>query len=232
MMPISSLLNNPQMKNQLRRLVLLFPVASVFLIGCSKSIVQPQLADENSTSITAKNADTELKRGKPVPPTTTTFTSYTIQAGNHSCDQSTLKSVKTSEMKFVALFDQSAIYTSVIPGNQYDIHKLYGFSEGFNNQYNSARIGWNWYNEALHLHAYVYNKGVRMYQEIKTVAIGAEIQCSIKVSGSSYIFTVDGTQVTMSRGLSTSSASGYQQYPYFGGDEVAPHKITIKIKNL
>jgi hypothetical protein len=216
------------MKNQLCRLVLLLPIASLCLIGCSKSIVIPDSAVENSTS---KNADTELKRGKPVP-STSTFTSYTIQAGNHSCDQSTLKSVKTSEMKFVALFDQSAIYTSIIPGNQYDIHKLYGFSEGFNNQYNSARIGWNWYNEALHLHAYVYNKGVRMYQEIKTVAIGAEIQCSIKVSGSSYIFTVDGTQVTMSRGLSTSSASGYQQYPYFGGDEVAPHKVTIKIKNL
>ena len=179
------------MKNQLCRLVLLLPAISMFLIGCSKSIIQPEFADENSSNLSEKNVETELKRGKPVP-TTSTFTSYTIQAGNHNCDQSTLKSVKTSEMKFAVLFDESAIYTSVTPVNQYDINKLYGFSEGYNNQYNSARIGWNWYDEALHLHAYVYNKGVRLYQEIKTVAIGTEVQCSIKLSGSSYIFTVDG----------------------------------------
>jgi hypothetical protein len=160
------------------------------------------------------------------------FTTYTIQQGNHSCDQSSIKSVKTSEMKFVAVFDESAVYTSVIPENQYDINKLYGFSEGFNNQYNSARIGWNWYDNALHLHAYVYNKGVRASSEIKTVSIGQEIICSIKVLGSNYIFTVDGVSVTLGRGLATASASGYQQYPYFGGDEVAPHKISIKIKSL
>ena len=215
------------MKKPANYLLGMLPVVFLFVTSCSKSIVTP--ADESN----AKNTDIEIRKGKPVkPPTTSSYTTYTIQQGAHYCDQSTIKSVRTSEMKFAVKFDESAQYTTVIANNQYDINKLYGFSEGFDNQYNSARIGWNWYDNALHLHAYVYNKGVRMYEEIKTVAIGANIQCSIKVSGSSYIFTVDGVQVTMPRGLSTNSASGYQQYPYFGGDETAPHKITILIQNL
>jgi len=73
---------------------------------------------------------------------------------------------------------------------------------------------------------------VRQYQEITTVTIGAEITCSIKIMGDTYIFTVNGFIVTQPRGLSTAQASGFQQYPYFGGDETAPHTITILLKNL
>ena len=192
--------------------------------ACTKSVVVPE--EENETLRTVN----PLAR-KPAP-SPSTYQTFTIQAGNHNCDQSALKSVKTSDMKFMARFDNSAIYTTANPDNQADINKLWGFSEGFNNQYNSARIGWNWVNNALRLHAYVYNKGVRAYREITTVPIGTDINCSIRVSGSSYIFTVNGVSVTMARGTSTSTASGYQQYPYFGGDEVAPHKISIQIKPL
>lgn len=216
------------MKKSITQFHWLLPALLILATSCSKSLVLP----EDEAGATAMNRDVAMKKGKPTLPPTSTFTTYTIQQGAHYCDQSSLKSVKTSEMKFAVVFDASAIYTSLDPVNQYDINKLYGFSEGLSNQYNSARIGWNWYDNALHLHAYVYNKGARLYQEIKTVAIGAEIQCSIKVSGSNYIFTADGVQVTLSRGVSASTASGYQQYPYFGGDEVAPHKITIKIKDL
>ena len=135
-------------------------------------------------------------------------------------------------MKFMVKFDNSAIYQTVDPANQYDINKLWGFSEGINNQYNSARIGWSWNNDALRLYGYVYANGARHYQEITSVTIGSEITCSIKVSGNTYVFTVNGVSINLPRGLSTSQANGYQQYPYFGGDEVAPHRITILIKSL
>jgi hypothetical protein len=61
----------------------------------------------------------------------------------------------------------------VIPENQYDINKLWGFSEGINNQYNSARIGWSWNNDALRLYGYVYAKGVRHYAGDHIVSIGS-----------------------------------------------------------
>ena len=160
------------------------------------------------------------------------FVLYTIPAGQHTSDKSVFKSVKVSSMNFVAKFDNSAIYQSLIPENQYDINKLYGFSEGLNHQYNSARIGWAYNDGALRLYAYAYNKGVRESQEITAVSIGTEISCSISVSGYLYIFTANNVSVTLPRANSTSSASGYQLYPYFGGDEVAPQNIYISIKNL
>ncbi len=132
-------------------------------------------------------------------------------------------------MKFMAKFDNSAIYQTVIPNNQKDINKLWGFSEGFNNQYNSARMGWGYSNGAIRLYGYVYSKGVRYSKEITTVVPGEEINCSIKISGSTYIISAKGISVSLPRGTTAAKANGYQQYPYFGGDETAPHDIYISI---
>ena len=192
-----------------------------FLISCSKQDIV--LNDKN---VAAEEPATAINSATAV------YTTYTIRAGQHSSDKSFLKSVRTSEMKFMAKFNSSAIYTTVLPENQYDINKLWGFSEGFNHQYNSARIGWSWNNGALRLYGYVYALGVRYSREITTVTIGADNTCSIKLSGNTYIFTVNGTSIMLPRGPSSAQASGFQLYPYFGGDETAPHTITILLRNL
>ncbi len=202
---------------------LFFLLAGLFFIGCTKEIKGPS---DNKT------VPEEVATARAAAPTPPTYKAYTIRKGQHYCDQNTLKSVKTAEMKFMTKFDNSAIYQSLTPENQYDIHKLWGFSEGLNNQYNSARIGWSWNNNALRLYGYVYAKGVRYYQEITPVTIGAEITCSIKLAGNTYLFTVNGISVSLPRGTTTTQASGFQQYPYFGGNETAPHLITIMIKSL
>jgi len=183
-------------------------------------------------SIKAVDNNSITAKSKPGGATTTEYVLYTILQGQHSSDKSTFKSVKVTQMNFLAKFDNSAMYTTIADYNQYDINKLYGFSEGFDHQYNSARIGWAWNDGALRLYAYAYNKGVRQSQEITTVTIGSEISCSIAVSGYTYVFTVNSVKVTLPRANSTSTASGYQLYPYFGGDEVAPQNIYISIKNL
>lgn len=192
----------------------------IFLISCCKQVDEKVKPIETGEKIVAEGR-------KPQP---SGYTLYTIRTGNHYCDQNTLKSVRTSEMKFVAKFDNSAIYQSVLPENQYDVNKLWGFSEGFNNQYNSARIGWSWNNNALRLYGYVYANGVRYFEEITPVALDSDINCSIKLAGNTYIFTVNNSTISLPRGPSSSQASGYQQYPYFGGNETAPHLITIQIK--
>jgi hypothetical protein len=183
-------------------------------------------------------AANETSLRKPTSPTIN-FTKYTIQEGAHSCDQSKLKSVSGTSMNFVAKFDSTAIYPAVITdyNHAYDVNKLYGFSEGLSNQYNSARIGWRWLNGELQLLAYVYVKGTLLRDPvsydppfIKSVEIGKEINCSIVISGGSYIFTVDGVTVTTMRGTTSGKFSGYQQYPYFGGSLTAPHLINIYIK--
>lgn len=160
------------------------------------------------------------------------YSTFTIQKGAHYCDQNIIRSVKTSEMKFMVKFDNSAIYQTVNPENQYAINKLWGFSEDIDNHTNSARIGWSWIDDALRLFGYVYVNNILYYQEITPVTIGSEITCSIKLAGSTYLFTVNGISVSLPRGPSTVQVDGYQQYPYFGGAEVAPHLITILIKSL
>ena len=187
-------------------------VGMTFFIGCTKSF-----------DVSA------VKESEPKP---AEYSTFTIQKGAHFCDQNPVKSIATSEMKFMVKFDSSAIYETGLPENQYAINKLWGFSEGTNNHYNSARIGWSWTDNALRLYGYVYVGGQLHYQEITSVTIGTEISCSIKPATETYQFTVNGISVSLPRGTSGSQASGYQQYPYFGGNETAPHLITILIKSL
>ena len=177
-----------------------------------------------------KNLDVSaVKETEPKP---NEYSIFTIQKGAHYCDQNPVKTITTSERKFMVKFDSSAIYQTELPENQYAVNKLWGFSEGTNNHYNSARIGWSWTDNALRLYGYAYVSGQLYYQEITSTTIGAEISCSIKLAAENYQFTVNGVSLSLPRGTSGSLASGFQQYPYFGGNETAPHLITIQIKSL
>jgi hypothetical protein len=130
-------------------------------------------------------------------------------------------------------FDNTAVYQAADPENQYDINKLYGFSDngGLHQQY-SARFGWRWSDGALRLFAYVYNHGEVLSEEITTVTIGTEALCAIKVTASQYLFYCNEIIKPMPRKSKTGKGKGYLLYPYFGGNEPAPHDVAIWIKNL
>jgi len=177
------------------------------------------------------NKDTSITPDTP-PPASDSIITYTIRQGQHYCDQNAFVWQSLSEMKFRVWFDSSCIYTSALPANQYDINKLYGISEGLNHQVNSARIGWRWSDDSLRLFGYVYKDSVRYSQEISTIPIGVPADCSIRMNGYQYDCSVNGKHVSLPRSRNDSVATGYQLYPYFGGDETAPHLISIKIKNL
>lgn len=177
---------------------------------------------ESATPALATTQQTVLKN----------FTDYLIRAGQQYCDQSIYKATTVTSMSFIVKFDSSAIYTTLDPVNQYDINKLYGFSDGNNHQFNSARIGWSYNDQALRLYAYTYFNGLRQSSEITTVSFGAEVNCSIRAASDRYVFIVNGIEVTMPRALSVIPSIGYQLYPYFGGDESAPHDIHIFLREL
>lgn len=161
------------------------------------------------------------------------FIKHSIFKGKHYSNKNGMASVKTSNLSFKVKFDSSAIYTTVKNENQTDINKLFGFSDN-NAQHHeySARFGWRWSDNALRLFAYTYNKGIRSFKELGNVEPGKENDCSIAVSGDTYIFTLNGVQTTMPRASTTIEAEGYRLYPYFGGDEVAPHDIAIWLKEV
>lgn len=161
------------------------------------------------------------------------FVEHIISAGQQSSNQNGYRPFKRSELNFIVKFNSTAVYRTASAQNQSDINKLYGFSEGNQSHHvNSARIGWRWYNNQLQLLAYVYNNNVATHQVITTVAIGQEVNCTIKISGNSYQFDVSGSVVTLPRASATTQADGFMLYPFFGGDEMAPHNIHIWIKDL
>jgi hypothetical protein len=163
--------------------------------------------------------------------TTTQFTKYTIRQGQNYCDGNSFVPTSYAELNFIAKFDSTAIYSNVNPDNQFDINKLYGFSDNNStHQQFSARFGWRWSDNALRLFGYVYNDGIRNSKELGIVSIGAENNCSIKVNPASYVFSLNGKVDSLPRTSTTAKAIGYKLYPYFGGDETAPHTIYIWIK--
>lgn len=163
------------------------------------------------------------------------FIEYIIEKGSHHSNNLVIKSIDVEALNFIVKFDSSAVYTTTDLLNQLDINKLYGFTEDqlSSDHYNSARIGWRWYNNELQLLAYCYNKGTLEPETIiKKVDIGKEIVCSIKKDSSHYIFNVDGSSVKVPRKSTSSRFTGNRLYPYFGGDEKAPHQVKILIKDL
>jgi hypothetical protein len=199
------------MKTQIKAIILSF-AALLYLASCNKiadTVIDKALSSGNTSGQTIQ---------------------YIIKQGAQYCDQNTFKTVSVSEVKFTAKFDSTAIYKTLDPKNQYDINKLYGFSDNRSDHHQySARFGWRWSDGALRLFAYVYNEGAVSSKELTTIGIGAEVTCSIKVQNNQYIFTVNGASQTMPRLSTTENGEGYQLYPYFGGDETAPHEIHVWI---
>lgn len=195
------------------RTLFLYSVLLLLLCGCSKVDALIELTSA------PKSADG--------------FVQYTINSGQHSATNNQYKKVETDTLRFVVKFDSTAIYTSSSKENQYDINKLYGFSDnGADHHQYSARFGWAWHDGALHLYAYVYNEGKRESRRLGAVPIGTEIACMLAVNATQYVFSYGDVKQQLPRTSTTPKAKGYQLYPYFGGDEVAPHNINIWIKNL
>jgi hypothetical protein len=186
---------------------------TLFTAGCSKE----KRSDNLSTL--------------PAPPLSSGFVQYVIPKGEHYATQNNYKTVDLTELKFTVRFDSSCIYRTQKAENQSDINKLYGFADnGALHQQFSARFGWRWSENALRLFAYTYNNGERASKELAAIPVGKEVHCTIKVNGEWYIFTVDEKQESMLRQSTTPTAKGYQLYPYFGGDETAPHEMRILIR--
>jgi hypothetical protein len=165
------------------------------------------------------------------PAATMPATLYTIRAGGHFCDQTRQQLVEVSAVYFTVRFDESAKYRTQAPENQADINKLLGFSDNAGHHHRfSARFGWCWNNDRLELHAYVYNDGVRSSKLLGAVELGTEHSCSIRVTADTYVFTLDGESATMPRKSPLPRARGYKLFPYFGGQEAAPHAVRIWIR--
>jgi hypothetical protein len=161
------------------------------------------------------------------------FIEYTIPVGSHYASGNTYKEIHQPDLRFQVLFDSSAIYKTRRGDNQYDINKLYGFSDcGTMHHENSARFGWRWNGQSIEIHAYWYNDSTRHNEFLDTISPGSITELALKVLPRQYEFEIKDRLHVFPRHCGSTSIQGYRLYPYFGGDEAAPHDIRIKIKEL
>lgn len=187
-------------------------IAIAVFTGCTKDTVVPAGSDKSPL---------------------TGFTEYIIPAGKQFSNGTVANAINTADYRFQAYFDSTAIYT-LPAGDQQDINKLTGFADnGTTHLEYSARFGWRWSEGRLRLFGYVHNNGIIQEKQIGAIDIGKVYTCSIKVSGKSYLFAVDGLgTVTLPREAATVTGQGYRLFPYFGGNNVAPHEIHVWLKYL
>ncbi len=156
---------------------------------------------------------------------------YVIRQGEQHAVMS-FRETAVNTLQFKVLFDSSAIYQTLDPENQGDINKLYGVSDcGSYHHTNSARFGWRWYEGQLQIWAYTYMNGQRKPSFVDTVALNKFYTYEIQFSDDKYTFLLNDKKVELPRSCS-GTATGYKLFPYFGGDEKAPHEISIWIEEL
>lgn len=131
------------------------------------------------------------------------------------------------------MLDESAIYTTEIPENQHDVNKIYGFSDfGVTHQKYSIRLGWRYINGEIELCWLRHEDGSHSSATIRTIEPNIPYNATIDIKTFYYIITVEGDTTMVRRrpegnwGL----IKRYYLYPYFGGNEFAPHDITVKIR--
>ncbi len=159
------------------------------------------------------------------------YETFVIPEGKHSSGIH-IEQLQTRNLNFRVMFNETAQYTSAKKENQHDINKLIGFSD-CNDQHhsNSARFGWRWLNDALEIHAYCYVQGQRVSEYVGTIEINQSYHFQLSFDDDAYHFFLEGhPTVTIDRHASCNRGIYYMLFPYFGGDEVAPHDISIKIR--
>ncbi|UII33816.1 hypothetical protein LVD17_08305 [Fulvivirga ulvae] len=155
---------------------------------------------------------------------------YIIKEGHHESNR-TIKSFDGKALSFQARFDESAIYETQKVENQADLNKLMGFSDCNSHHHeNSARFGWRWYNDQLEVHAYCYVNGNRLSEYVTSVELNKMNDYQIEIIDNKYVFTVNGaSRVEINKNPNCSGNVNYMLFPYFGGDEPAPHDISVEV---
>jgi len=158
------------------------------------------------------------------------FWIFKIPKGKHHSTNK-IKTINRDCIDFELLLTSSCKYQTINPVNQWDVNKIFGFSDGDGHQRNSARIGWRWVDNEIQLMAYTHYNGDFYFKKICVAEPGTYYSCRINCLPSSYQFIVEQDTVLMDRYWIYNNLR-YLLWPYFGGDETAPHPIEIRVKLL
>ena len=153
---------------------------------------------------------------------------FTIKKGEHYSVMQ-VDPLYGGGIKMSAKFNRSVIY-NLQNENQGDWNKLIGFSEDVRIHKNSVRISWRWNLERdyVELGYYCYVNGEIFKGIMYWVDIDEPFQFMIRddQEKQNYIIDINGTYEIVFHGRIFDEKK-FWSYPYFGGQEVAPHDIKI-----
>jgi hypothetical protein len=157
------------------------------------------------------------------------FKRYVIYQGNHYCNGWKVE-LCSSDLNINYSFGTDCAY------NEWETisgwNKLYGFSnislEG-NHSY-SCRLAWRWSSSLnkIIIGYYTYVSGERKDGELDTVSLN-----SVNYGRTAYwagCYVIQSNEHIKHVLIAEESVVYYKQNPYFGGQSVAPHDMTIYIK--
>jgi hypothetical protein len=156
---------------------------------------------------------------------------FVVKKGQHYSTPRLAEMLQSNRLRFSARFNETAIYDFGDQALQTNKNKLLGFSDCNSMHHeNSARFGWQWFNNRLEIYAYCYVGGQRTEEFVGVVGLNEDNTYEIELTEDAYIFYLNNERIT-SIGRTTDCNSGayYLLYPYFGGSEPAPQDVRIDI---
>lgn len=162
---------------------------------------------------------------------------YEIKKGKHRSSGLKFGLTNKSHFKWKANFSFDCNYNL---GNedQYDINKLCGVSTGWHHHKDSIRFGWTSdpkNKNIINIFAYQYVEGKRHDEWICDVQVCEEVYFSISIYAtkdlSFAIMTVNDESLYLNINKKPWSWK-YKLFPYFGGNQVAPHNMYIELTEL
>lgn len=121
--------------------------------------------------------------------------------------------------------------------DQFDVNKLFGVSFGWVHK-ESARFGWRFdpKSNLFHLYAYYYIKGIPEFKLIASCVATKKYTCILAIENSYYCFYVlneKDQQVAVEPIHNFHSRKfAFLLGPFFGGNNPAPHKMTLEINKI
>jgi hypothetical protein len=162
---------------------------------------------------------------------------FTIRRAQHYSNQFLYKFFNlinlTSFNCWTVVFDESCRY-ELAGEDQFDVNKLLGFSVGFDHHRESVRFGWRSSGNLVELSAYAYINSRRYIEQICLVPLNTKVDLFLEVEPDVYRWSVStalGINSELRIPKVRKFSAGYTLWPYFGGNQAAPHDIQIKIIN-
>jgi hypothetical protein len=150
----------------------------------------------------------------------------TIKKGTHAPLRLPKLITNKQILAYNVTFTDSCRYS--IGKDQDDINKLFGIGYFPHHHYRSVRVGWNYDDDfgTISLFSYWYKDWTRDLKYICSVDINEPIDILMDIGKDIHTIQVNNVRHHL---LIPSHPVGFLLRPYFGGNQKAPHDITIKL---